>query len=344
MIDADEWLAATKLTVFKNMYVEAGEPTDDAWHGDLGDLLLHYRGQACWSPYLTATPMRITADFEGEVTWTAFVGEVDAPKVGRPDPTHYRMVVDAIARAEGDGDILAPGPCHATKSGGTRIIWPLGEPRVATVEEYRLRWMALMRDFASALEPFDLADHGLHVDMAPKDASRLWRVPFFAVNRKDPASGEWGKEMDTYDRAFDVLSLRALTWADFRTATVDERSEAGIFGKAACEVPRLTLTGSLERRRKLAVAKLPRLAEFFSCRQPIPVNGTAGWNARFASALASVCRRLQGDVELVRALLDAMLDHIVALGGDRERWYRSRARSTLRWSGLLEEIERVRHV
>ena len=63
MIDADEWLEATRLTVFKNMYVEAGEPTDDAWHGDLGDLLLQYRGQACWSPYVTATPMRITADF-----------------------------------------------------------------------------------------------------------------------------------------------------------------------------------------------------------------------------------------------------------------------------------------
>ena len=344
MIDADEWLAATRLTVFKNMYVEAGEPTDDAWHGDLSDLLLQYRGQACWSPYVTATPMRISADFEQDVLWTAFVTEVDAPKVGRPDPAHFRMVVDAIARAEGDGDIKSPGPCYATKSCGARVIWPLEEPTLATVDEYRSRLVALVRDLTSALEPYDLAEHGLHVDVVPNDASRLWRVPFFAVNRKDPASGEWRKEMDTYDRAFDVLSLRALRWADFRTATMGERSEAGNLGKALGEVPRLTLTGSLERRRRLAVAKLPRLAEFFGCSQAIPTTGTAGWNARFASALASVCRRLQGDVELVRALLDAMLDHIAALGGDRERWYRSRARSTLRWSGLLEEIEGVRHV
>lgn len=344
MIDPDEWLAATKLTVFKNMFVEAGEPTYEAWHGDLGDLLLHYRGQACWSPYVTPQAMRIMGDFEPEVLWTAFVAEVDAPKTLRPDPASYRIVVDAVSRAEADGDIPAPGICHATRSCGTRIIWPLEEPTLATVDEYRMRLLALIRDLVSALEPYDLSAHGLHVDMAPKDASRLWRVPFFAVNRRDPSTGEWIRELDTYDRALDVLSLRALKWADLRTATVDERKEAGYASVELGAVRPLVLTGSLERRRRLAAAKLPRLAEFFQCLEPVPTRGTAGWNARFASALASVCRRLHGDIELVRALLDAMLDHIAALGGDRERWYRSRARSTLRWSGLLEEIEGVRHV
>ena len=322
-MQTEQALRDYRITRFNSLFAHGYEPSE-AEVVPFADLLREHKGQKAWSPYHIEEACRARKDYEGSPDWCASVHEIDLidHDKGVYDPTHLPYVIDALERAECD---VVPTFVHASRS-GLRLIVLYDEPRRMVGDEYEAIWAAINRGYVAALDPL-IERWGLHVDSAPADWTRLWRVPFFSANTQD-ANGKWSEAYNTFNRPF-------LAYGDGETVDWDSLPEPAEEDRRqpVRHALRKISMGALPVEMRLAHLKLvlPALREFLTAEGPmIGRKSSSGWNDRFCSVLASVALRLgEDDVDLV---LEAMLDQIEELGGDRDEWFRRRATHTLEWA------------